>query len=989
MKISITINLDFFRFIKNVFKWCLLWLPLILHGQINDPLLVYNENKFVERLFQTHQTQWVDSVYNSLNLKEKIGQLFMSMVFSEKDSIHFNQTMDLVKNNKVGGLVFSLGGPVEQTNWLNILQSKAKTPLMIAMDAEWGVAMRLDSVMPYPWPMTLGAIKDTTLLRSIGKRMGEQERRLGVHYSFSPVLDINTNANNPIIGNRSYGSSKERVTRQALAIMKGHHDAGVLTSGKHFPGHGDTAQDSHKTLPTVKFTKKRILEVELAPYRELIKGGLSSIMVAHLNIPSITETGLPTSLSKDVIQDLLKKELGFKGLIVTDALNMKGVSEYSKAENIDLKAFLAGHDLLLISNNIPSGISAIQKAYNQKKVSEERLAFSVKKILRAKYKVGLANYKSVNTENLIPDLNTIYDEVLYSEAIGKSLTLLKNTNNVLPLKEKSRFAHISLGDDTSDAFQNQLNNYQTVPLLKKITAANVLERTQEYDTIITSFHRSNSSPWKASDLNTEQKIIIKKLASSKTLILDLFVKPYALKGLEGISGINALLMSYQNSVVSQKISVDALFGAQKIEGSLPVDVSISFKEGDGINIKGGFRLGFASPRELGFDEKKLAAIDKLAFNAIDSMMTPGMQIIVARKGKIVYEKNFGHHTYKKKQRVRSTDVYDLASITKISGTLPLVMQAFDRGELTLETTVSDLLPDWKKSNKANLTIKEMLSHYSRLWPWIPFYKSTLNRKGHLKKSFYKDKPSKKYALPVAKDLFLKSNFEEYIYQQIKESKLIDSLEYKYSDLPYYILKKYFENKTKKNFDQLVKNEVIEPLGLKTIGYNPLHKFNINQIVPSEIDTYFRNQILNGFVHDMGAAMQKGVGGHAGLFGNANDVAAIMQMYLQNGYYNGVQLISPETISIFNTCYFCNKGNRRGLGFDKPQIEGFHKSTCGCVSNLSFGHSGYTGTYAWADPEKEIIVVILSNRSYPNNDFTFSKMNIRTRIQELVYESLIN
>jgi len=974
---------------KNIFKWCLFLFPIILLGQIRDPLLVYKDNKFDEKLFQNDQTQWVDSIYNSLSLKEKIGQLFMPMVFSKNDSVHFNEIMDLVKNKNVGGLIFSLGGPVKQTNWLNDFQSKAKTPLIIAMDAEWGVAMRLDSIMPYPWPMTLGAIKDTTLLRSIGRRMGEQEKRLGVHYSFSPVLDINTNANNPIIGNRSYGSSKERVTRQALAIMKGHHEAGVLTSGKHFPGHGDTALDSHKTLPTVKFTKKHILEIELAPYRELINRGLSSIMVAHLNIPSITETGLPTSLSKDVIQDLLKKELGFKGLIVTDALNMKGVSEYSKVENIDLKAFLAGHDLLLISANIPSGILAIKKAYNNKKVSEERLAFSVKKILRAKYKVGLANYKPIKTKSLITDLNTIYDEVLYTQAIGKSLTLLKNSNNLLPLKDKSRIAHISLGDDTSDAFQNQLKNYQKVSLLKGITAVNVLDRTQEYDTIITSFHRSNSNPWKESGLNAEQKIIIKKLASSKTLILDLFVKPYALKGLEGINGINALLMSYQNSVISQKISVDAIFGAHKIEGSLPVDVSISFKEGDGININGGFRLGFASASELGFDEKKLQAIDKLAFNAIDSMMTPGMQIIVARKGKKVYEKNFGHHTYKKKQSVRSTDIYDLASITKIAGTLPLVMQAFDKGELTLETTISDLLPDWKNSNKANLTIKEMLSHYSRLWPWIPFYKSTLNRKGHLKKSFYKKNSSKKYALPVAKELFLKSNFEEYMYQQIKESKLIDSLEYKYSDLPYYIFKKYFESKTNNNFNQLVKNEVIDPLGLNTIIYNPLQKFNINQIVPTEIDTYFRNRILEGYVHDMGAAMQGGVGGHAGLFGNANDVAAIMQMYLQKGYYNGVQLISPETISVFNTCYFCNKGNRRGLGFDKPQIDGFHKSTCGCVSNLSFGHSGYTGTYAWADPEKEIIVVILSNRSYPNDDFTFSKNNIRTRIQELVYESLIN
>ena len=967
---------------QKIFLGLLVCLPLLSNGQQEDPLVVSG--------FELPQQQkWVDSVYQSLSLNEKVGQLFMPMVFTEQDSTHYKLSLNLVKTHKVGGIVFSLGGPVEQSQWLNNFQAVAKTPLLIAMDAEWGVAMRLDSIKPFPWPMTLGAVKDTSLLRAIGKRMGEQEKRLGIHYSFSPVLDINTNAANPIIGNRSFGASKERVIRQSLAVMKGHHDAGILTSGKHFPGHGDTAQDSHKTLPTVSFSAQRIDSIELAPYRVLIKEGLSSVMVAHLNIPSITKEGLPSSLSKDVIQGLLKDSLGFEGLIITDALNMKGVSEYSKVENIDLTAFLAGHDLLLVSNDIPKGISAIVRAYKKGKVTETRLTYSVKKILRAKYKVGLADYSPINLLNLYKDLNTVKDQKLYSEAIGNALTLLRNDNGILPLKKKQSVAHIALGDDSAEPFKLQLQKYQSVPFIKEVTVDNVLKKTKAYDTVIVSFHRSNTTPWKASDFNASQLKIISKIAKAKTVILDVFVKPYSLKPITSIKGIAAILMSYQNSEEAQQLSADAIFGAQHIIGRLPVHVSHAFKEGDGIDLDGGFRLGYTPPSNMGFDPIKLNAIDALAQVAIDSMMTPGMQIIAARKGKIIYKKNIGYHTYKKEQTVQSTDLYDIASLTKILGTLPLVMKEIEVKKLEFTSTIATLLPSWKDSNKATITIKKMLSHYAQLWPWIPFYKETLTKKGYPKKSLYHSRLSEKHSSVVAKNLFLKTDFEEKLYLQIKESKLIDSLQYKYSDLPYYILKKYFEASTKVPYDEYVQEQVFGPLGLKTIGFRPLERFKVSRIVPSEVDDYFRHKELRGYVHDMGAAMQNGVGGHAGLFSNANDVAAIMQMYLQGGRYNGVQLLEPETINLFNTCYYCKNGNRRGIGFDKPDFDLKNSSTCGCVSKRSFGHSGYTGTYAWADPEKEIIIVILANRTYPNDDFRFSKSNIRTRIQALLYEALID
>jgi len=676
-------------------------------------------------------------------------------------------------------------------------------------------------------------------------------------------------------------------------------------------------------------------------------------------------------------------------LVVTDALNMKGVSEYNKVKNIDLTAFKAGHDMLLISNDISGGIKAIAKAYKRGEITENRLSHSVKKVLKAKYKVGLANYKPIKTENLINELNTPLDTLLYTESMGKALTLLKNKNSILPFKSTMKLGHIPLGDASSAAFNNHLKNYGSIHTINDVTVANALEKTVGLDTLLVSFHRSNDTPWKASNFNKEELNIIKKLASNKTLILDVFVKPYALSALNGIKGIEALLLSYQNSTISQKLSVDALFGAHPVSGRLPVNISESLQEGAGMSLDGSFRLGFSSPAEVGFDTTLLSAVDRLAYQAIDSMMTPGMRILAARKGKIFYNKSFGYHTYKNEQQVKSTDIYDLASLTKILGTLPLVIQSVQTGKLTLETTIAELLPEWSNSNKASISLREMLSHYTRLTPWIPFYKETLNKKGYPKKSIYQSKPSPKFSLTVANDLYLKSDFGEELYSQIKESELLDTLDYKYSDLPYYILKKYYETSSSLPYNKLIEESIFKPLGLKNIRFKPLEQFDSDEIVPSEIDTYFRHQELDGHVHDMGAAMQNGVGGHAGLFGDAESVASIMQMYLQKGIYNGIQLLDSETISTFNVCYYCSEGNRRGVGFDKPQSEGKHISTCGCVSMKSFGHSGYTGTYAWADPEKELLIVILANRTYPNDDFTYSKSNIRTRLQEHFYNALID
>ncbi|MEC8403243.1 MAG: glycoside hydrolase family 3 N-terminal domain-containing protein [Bacteroidota bacterium] len=964
---------------RILFTFFALFGPFSL-AQQPDPLVSENPK---------HQQKWVDSIYQSLSLDQKIGQLFTPMVFSKKDEDHFDEIKNLIEKYYIGGIIFSLGSPFKQSQWLNEFQSISKVPLMISMDAEWGVAMRLDSVIAFPWSMTLGAIKDNTVIRRIGRRMGEQERILGVHMSYAPVLDINTNPENPIIGNRSFGEDPKRVADKGVALMKGHHDAGILTSGKHFPGHGDTAKDSHKTLPTVNFDRFRLENTEIYPFKKAIEQGLSSVMIAHLNVPALTFSTDPTSLSSAVVTKYLKQNIGFNGLAVTDALNMKGAVTNNSNKNIDLLALLAGNDVLLISQDIPQGIEKIKNAYDNLPIVKRRVEESVKKILKAKYKVGLTEKITIETNNLKARLNTRKDTLLIEEAYSKSITLIKNDNQLLPLDPQTTYAHIKLGDYQSDIFEAHLRDYVNIKTVKSSTVEQALDAIKDIKKVIISYHRSNRSPFLSPDFSKKDMELIQAIAREHELILNLFVNPYPLIELGDLSTVDALVLSYQNSPISQKISADLMNGQGTFMGSLPVSVSDQFPVGTGISFEPNEinkRIGMI---EKGFDPDRLTEIDHFAQRVIDSSMTPGMQILVAKSGEIIYQKSFGHHTYDKKIKVENHHLYDLASLTKITATLPLIMREVDLNSFGLDTPLEDFMPELKGSNKSNLSVKEVLSHYARLTPWIPFYKETLDEKGQQLRKFYRNRHKFRYDIPVAQDLYLRSNFNQIIEKQVIESPLLDSLYYRYSDLPFYLFKNYFERKYKKPLDELAHEFLYEPLGLERTLYNPWKVISKNEIVPSEIDNYFRHRELRAYVHDMGAAMQGGVGGHAGLFSNAEEVYKIMQMYLQNGKANGHEFITSKTLNDFNQCYYCNQGNRRGVGFDKPQLEG-NGSTCGCVSDTSFGHMGFTGTYAWVDPDQELIFVFLSNRTYPSmSNNLLGKNNIRTRMQELIYKALIN
>ncbi len=940
------------------------------------------------------QTKWVDSIYKNMSLEEKVGQLFMVRAFSNQGSKHVEAVSKLINKNKIGGLIYSTGGPIRQAKLNNQFQAVSKVPLLIGMDAEWGLSMRLDSTYAFPWNMTLGAIENNALIEKTGYQIGEHCKRLGVHFNFAPVVDINTNPKNPIIGNRSFGEDRDNVTAKALAFMKGMQSAGVLANAKHFPGHGDTDKDSHKTLPTINFSEKRIDSVELYPYRKLIAEGLSSVMVAHLNVPALEpRSGFPSSLSKHIVTDILKDSLGFKGLIFTDALEMKGVSNFSEPGDIDLAAFLAGNDVLLISENVPKAITKIIEAYNKKEITEERLAHSVKKILQAKYKVGLHKYKPIGIHNLIKDLNRIKDDVLYEELMENAITIAKNKNNLLPIRnlETKKIAYVKLGDDDGTPFYNELKKYTKVDVIKAEKLDELLTKLKNYNTVIVGFHKSNDNPWKKFNFKNKEMVWLYEIARTNTVILDIFASPYALIDLKTVENIEGVVVSYQNSKIAQRKSAQILFGAVAAKGKLPVSSGDFFKVGDGVVYTAIQSLSYGLPERVGMSSERLKRVDSIAQVAIDSMMTPGIQLIIARRGKVIYNKNFGKHTYKGSEKVKFNDIYDVASLTKILATLPLLMELEEKRAFSLNTTLSQILPEYKGSNKEDVTIKRMLSHYAQFKPWIPFYYATLDSvtKQPLKK-YYRKTPSKGFKIKVANNLYLRNDYKDSIQGIIKDSEMLSRLRYRYSDLPYYILKKYIETYYDKPLDELVQQHFYQSLGANYTTYNPINKFSNKNIVPTEIDDYYRYQKIQGYVHDMGAAMQDGVGGHAGVFSNANDVAKIMQMYLQKGFYGGKRYLKTKTIDKFNTCYYCHKNNRRGVGFDKPQL-GESGPTCGCISMTSFGHSGFTGAYAWADPEEEIVYVFLANRTYPSSKGKnkLLRENIRTNIQAAIYEAIID
>lgn len=947
---------------------------------------------------------WVDSVFSSLTPDQRIAQLFMVAAYSNRDQTHYDQIAGLVSKYNIGGLIFFQGGPIRQARLTNLYQSLAKTPLLISMDAEWGLAMRLDSTQRFPKQMTLGALSDNLLIYEMGRDIARQCKRLGVHINFAPVVDVNNNPNNPVINMRSFGENKEMVSQKGIAYMKGLQENGVLANAKHFPGHGDTESDSHHSLPVVRRSRSEISGLELFPFRALIDSGLGSMMVAHLFIPSYDSTkNMASTLSKSIVTQCLQDELCFTGLIFTDALNMKGVSSFFEPGIVDVKALLAGNDVLLFSEDVPKAITEIKRAVQRGDIAKEEIERRVKKILLAKFWMGLNKYKPVEVEMLTQELTTPASLFLGLKLYESSLTLLRNDQEIIPLKKLAgkKLACLALHDSLPNAFQQMMANYAPMDLYQLPAGSSLAKQNEmirnldSYDMVFVSIHGTSTLPEKNFGISPLMTSMIEGLQNETKVVLSVFGNPYCLSKIPGAERTAGLLLGYEDLEFPQKLAAQLLFGAIPAKGKLPVTASGYFKFGDGLSTTGGLRLKYTFPEEVGIRSSDLSRLDSIALKAIRQEATPGCQVLVAKNGKVIYQKSFGYHTYplsfvmrEPPVPVKNSDLFDLASITKIAGTALACMKLTGDGIFEVDKKLYRYLPELKFSNKGDLEIRNILTHQAGLVSWIPFSQFTMEN-GKYKEGIYSNSSMPGFDTRVSKGLYISNAWKDSIWNRIVQSPVKPSGKYLYSDLGPILIKEAVERLTRTSIDKYLKEKFYAPLGLSTLLYKPYEVYSDSRIVPTERDFAFRKQLVHGDVHDPTAAMLGGVAGHAGLFGTSNDLAVLMQMLLNNGEYGGEKYLDQQVIQKFTNKFFEESSNRRGLLFDKPEPD-FTKASPAAksASTLSFGHTGFTGTCVWADPENELIFVFLSNRVYPDASINrLADLNVRTNMQEAVYEAI--
>lgn len=945
--------------------------------------------------FLNVQSRWVDSVFNSLNSDQRLAQLFMVAAYSNKDMKHVAEIRELVEKYNIGGLIFMQGGPLREAKLNNYYQSKAKTPLLISIDGEWGLAMRLDSTPKYPRQMTLGAIKNDSLIYDMGKQIARECKRMGIHVNFAPVADVNNNPLNPVIGMRSFGENKYNVARKAVMYMKGLHAEGVMANGKHFPGHGDTDSDSHKTLPIISACKERMDTLELYPFQQLFNQGLSSIMVAHLFIPCYDTTkNTASTLSPYIVQDLLKKQLGFQGLIFTDALNMKGVASFYEPGMVDVKALLAGNDVLLFAENVPKAMEQIKLAVSKGQITQDEIDARCKKILKAKFWCGLNNKQYVSPKNLYEDLNTKESFVMNTKLAEASVTLLKNDNSLLPLQrlDTMKIVEVSIGDAKENVFSNTINKYSKITHLgidhdaSKKERDTLLAKLKNYNWVILQVNKTSYKPEKDFGCSAGSIDLISKICSQKNTITCLYSNPYLINKLENLNQSKSILNVYEYNQFSQKAAADAIMGAIEVNGTLPVSTKL-FVVGTGLEIKKKIRVQYVTPEQMGVNVFKLHQIDSIAQLGIKENAYPGCQIVAIKNGKVFYQKNFGKQAYDVyAEKVNDNTIYDLASLTKILSSSLALMKLSEQKQFDYEQHLDYYFPELAGTNKSAIHYKDMLTHQSGLPAWLPFWQKTVDKKNGYKSGYYSDEYSEEFPVQVAKGLYVVKDFNDSIYHQIMSCKMEETCKYVYSDIGYYFSKILIEKLTKTTLNNFVQSQFYKPLNLG-LTYLPLGKYPAEQIAPTENDLKFRKQLVRGYVHDQGAALMGGVAGHAGLFGNANDVAIIMQMLLNKGHYAGQQVLDSSVIRQYTSSHFSD--NRRGLCFDKPEPDAKKDSPVTKECSLkSFGHSGFTGTFAWADPENDLIFVFLSNRVYPSADENkLAKLGIRGKIHKILYDAV--
>ncbi len=954
-----------------------------------------------EQADKEQMSRWVDSVYATLTLEDKVGQLFMPIV--ESGSGWKKRIATQIEEQKIGGVLFSKGRLQNQADVTNYVQEQSRVPLLIALDGEWGLAMRLTDAPRYPRNQVIGAIQEEETIRLYGNEVARQCREMGIHVNFAPSVDLHTNPDNPVIGNRSFGAHPQKVARQAIAYARGLEEGGVMAVAKHFPGHGDTAEDSHHTLPLIAHDRSRLDSVELLPFSEYIQAGLSGMMTGHLNVPALLTEGLPASLSPGIGNGLLRDQMGFGGLTFTDAMNMKGVSDQPDA---NVRALLAGNDILLGPANLPGAYAAVKQAAVEGILPPEMLEEKVRRILTYKYILGLDSLTPIDNARVHQRVNSSRAAWVERKIYEEAITLLKNDSGLIPFQQldKLSIASLAIGAPKENAFQHYLRKYGGVTTFtaSSTAAALKIEELGAFDLVVISLHSD-----KADDADKLQLLV-----PSKKRVVVLFTPPTHLQHVgNATTGASALLLAYDTREAAQIGAAQALFGGIGLSGRLPIATG-SYAEGAGLDTEK-VRLGYSFPEEVGINAEKLAGVEQIAQEGIRQRAYPGCQILVVKDGIVIYERAFGRLDFGSDEEVTDETVYDLASITKAAATLPAVMKLFDEGKMKLQDPISKFVKETRGSDKAVATLRSLLFHESGITSFIPYYNSAIDptsydgplfgRRSLLYHAHYagawartdysflpeliSDNRSQQFHLPVAEGLHASDKMPERLLRDVIASPLRQKGRYLYSCLNFMLLKEAVETVTGSDLDQFAKEQFYLKLGATTTTFRPLGQHPESVIAPTEVDPFFRQQHLRGYVHDEGAALFGGISGNAGLFSNSNDLAKLSQMWLNGGSYGGEQLLSRETVQLFTTMK--SSVSRRGLGFDKPDPGNSKQSPTSPATPVeTYGHTGFTGTSFWIDPVHNMIYIFLSNRINPSRTPNrLSTLSIRERIQEELYKAI--
>ncbi len=945
---------------------------------------------------------WVDSVMQTLSIDQQIAQCIWIAGYSNRDVAHEVEISDIIRKYGIGGIVFFQGTAEKQAELTNYYQTISKVPLLITLDAEWGIGMRLSNIDKFPYQMTLGAISDDSLIYRFGEAVAIQFKRLGMHMNLAPDADINVNASNPVINYRSFGENREMVAIKSSMYMNGMQNNGILATAKHFPGHGDTNVDSHLDLPLISHSRLRLDSIELYPFRKLISEGIGSIMTAHLNLPSLdTSSGLPSTLSPVIIKGLLQNELGFNGLIITDAMNMQGVTKYFKTGEADAKALEAGNDVVEFVTDVDATIKETKNYISQKKLSSEDIAEKCRKVLALKYWAGLNKLQPINKENITNDLTPVSSKALIHELYANALTVLINNQNILPVKnfENTRIATIAINGKDITSFQKRIASYHPADHFiidpeDSASCKKLLQELKKYDLVIAGVFDLDQRPNKGFGIKAGLSGLLERIIESNKTILTWFGNPYGVDNINILQKADGLLLAYQENEYTEDLSAQLIFGGIGARGSLPVTINERWPSGFGIKTPGSLRLQYGYPENVGMSSAILNnKIDSIVYSGLAAKAFPGCVVMASRKGVVVFRKNYGYQTYENRIAVQEDDLYDMASVTKVSAALPGLMLLDSQDKFSPDETLGYYLPDFKKTNKGNIVMRDFLTHQAGLTPFIPFWKETITKDGKFKRNIFDAESGEKYPLEVAQGLFINRKYKKRMFSEIKRS-AVGEKKYLYSDLTFIIAPEIIERVTNLKWYDFVSDNLYKKIGAFDIGFNPYLRYPLSRIVPTEYDSLFRKQQLHGTVHDEGAAMLGGISGHAGIFATANDMMKLLELYRRMGEYGGEQIIGRDVMEEYSRVQFPENDNRRGLGFDKPLLNNSALAqkdsypTRG-ASPSSFGHSGYTGTFVWVDPEYEITYVFLCNRVYPSrNNGALYDMNIRTEILQTIYDSII-